>query len=173
MKGCPASRIGATISGVNVEARALAPAALIFGLILGCKASVNADANASVDGDGSAKAEAQASALGEGEGQGSSEMTRQAVTAHDERKGNAAPGELSSSSVLLGARHDLKLRSGKGTASCTCLSVALGGSQSPGMLWTTTPPAIDEARQLAIALSSEGSACKDEPKGSLGALVRR
>lgn len=155
---------------MNVEARALAPAALIFGLILGCKASVNADANASVDGEGegSAKARAQASALGEGEGLGSSEMTRQAVAAHDERRETAALG-LPSSRVLLGARHDLKLRPGQGTASCTCLSVALGGSRNPGMLWTGEPPDIDEANQLTIALSSEGSACPSEPKGSLGA----
>ncbi|HEY6080896.1 MAG TPA: hypothetical protein VIW29_18910 [Polyangiaceae bacterium] len=154
---------------MNVEARALAPAALIFGLILGCKASVNADANASVDGEGSAKADAQASALGEGEGQGTSEMTRQSVAAHDERKGNTAPGAANFSGVLLGARHDLKLRSGKGTASCSCLSVALGTAHNPGMQWTAEAPTIDETTQLSIALSSEGAACPGEPKGSLGA----
>lgn len=152
------------------DCRALAPAALLFGLILGCKASVSADANASSDGElgGSAKARAQADALGEGEGRGNGEMTRQVIEAHDRGNGSGA-ATLSSSAVLLGARHDLKLSPGKGTASCTCLSVALGDSHSTGLQWSATPPELDSASQLAIALTSEGAECKDEPKGSLGA----
>lgn len=129
---------------------------------------MSADAKASADGDGSARAEAQASALGEGEGQGSGELTHRA----DQPSGAAATlaaAQLAPSSVLLGARHDLKLRPGQGTASCSCLSVALGGSHGPSMLWTSAAPEIDETTQLAIALSSEGVDCKNEPKGSLGA----
>jgi hypothetical protein len=37
------------------------------------------------------------------------------------------------------------------------------------MLWSATPPDIDESTQLTIALSSEGTVCKNEPKRSLGA----
>ena len=71
--------------------------------------------------------------------------------------------------MLLGARHDLKLQPGKGTASCQCLSVALGAARSGAMQWSTSPPNIDESTQLTIALTSEGVECKGEPKGSLGA----
>jgi hypothetical protein len=96
-------------------------------------------------------------------------MTRQVIDEHDARN-KAAAAALSLSSVLLGARHDLKLSPGKGNASCTCLAVALGGSRSAGMQWSAAPPELNEASQLSIALSSEGAGeCKDEPKGSLGA----
>ncbi len=123
---------------------------------------MSADAKASADGEGSAKASAQASALGEGEGQGSGEMTRRA----DQPSGAAATlaaAQLARSRVLLGARHDLKLRPGQGTATCSCLKVALGGSHGASMLWTSVTPDLDESTQLAVALSSEGLECKDEP----------
>jgi hypothetical protein len=71
--------------------------------------------------------------------------------------------------VLLGARHDLKLRAGQSTASCECLAVALGGAHGAPMLWSGAAPEIDESRQLSIALSSDGQTCKGEPEGSLGA----
>ena len=41
---CPASRIGATISGVKARACLSFAGALVFGLTLGCQASVNANA---------------------------------------------------------------------------------------------------------------------------------
>jgi hypothetical protein len=81
----------------------------------------------------------------------------------------SAQSDVPTSRVLLGARHDLKLSAGKSTATCQCLNVALGGTQTPGMTWSSTPPRLDDNTQLSIALSSEGVACKDEPKGSLGA----
>jgi hypothetical protein len=37
------------------------------------------------------------------------------------------------------------------------------------MAWSAGAPRLDESTQLSIALSSEGQACKDEPKQSLGA----
>jgi len=125
---------------------------------------VNADANVSGKG---ANAEGDASLHGSAseppEGQG--EMTRPA--------GSPASAMVSASAnpsrVLLGARHDLKLRGGKGTASCQCLSVALGDARNSGMAWSAAPPNLDDGSQLSIALSSEGQACKDEPKKSLGA----
>jgi hypothetical protein len=102
---------------------------------------------------------------GDAEGQG--EMNRPIEASKSALATTAAP--VTPSRVLLGARHDLKLSAGKGTASCTCLSVALGGARSGGMSWNATPPELDEGMQLSIALSSEGQACKDEPKKSLGA----
>jgi hypothetical protein len=152
---------------VNAGLRKRSAGALIFGLILGCQASVNADANvngkgASAEGD----ADLHGSASAEAEGQG--EMTRSGGDSASALSTNPA-ANASASRVLLGARHDLKLRSGKGTASCQCLSVALGGSRNGGMAWSAVPPDIDETTQLSIALSSDGQACKDEPKKSLGA----
>lgn len=132
---------------------------MIFSLLFGCKASISADASAGSDG----RASADASAAGELEGKG--EMIRSAGLV--EGPGIAEP--LASDRVLLGARHDLTLSPGKSTASCECLAVALGGSRSSGMSWSSTPPSIDDATQLSVALSSDGAPCKGEPKGSLGA----
>lgn len=129
---------------------------------------MNASAEANVSGEGaSADADGSAELDGQGEltrsdGDASSSAALMAVSA-------SAYSDIPSSRVLLGARHDLKLRPGKATASCECLNVALGGVSSEGMLWSSTPPGIDDATQLSIALSSEGVACKGEPKGSLGA----
>lgn len=126
---------------------------------------MNADANVSGKG---AQAEAEADAQGQAEGKG--EMTRAAGAASPSTSAAlASTPALAPSRVLLGARHDLKLTSGKATASCNCLSVALGSARSGGMAWSAAPPDLDEATQLSIALSSEGQACKDEPKKSLGA----
>jgi hypothetical protein len=140
--------------------------ALAFGLILGCQASLNADANVSGEG---AKGKAQADIEGSAEGTG--EMTRSSSGAST---GNALASTSGtpnpeSSRVLLGARHDLQLRPGKSTASCECLAVALGSARSGGMVWGAVPPQLDEGTQLSIALSSDGQACKGEPKKSLGA----
>ena len=143
-------------------------AAVILGLVTACQASLNANADAKVNGEG-----ASGDADGSAELSGKGELSRSNGTAA--LAGPGAPGadgaaaELSSSRVLLGARHDLKLRAGKASASCECLAVALGGSRSSGMAWSAVPPEIDDATQLTVALSSEGQACKGEPKGSLGA----
>jgi len=153
---------------VNAGLRQRSAGALIFGLILGCQASVNANANASGKG-AAAEGDADLHASGEAEGQG--EMTRSALasTPGSGAAMSVGPASLSASRVLLGARHDLKLRPGKGSASCECLSVALGGTHSGGMAWSAVPPEIDDSSQLSIALSSDGQACKGEPKKSLGA----
>jgi hypothetical protein len=145
--------------GVKVKARSLAASLPIFSLIWGCQASLNAEANASGEADASADADMQA--------EGKGEMARQGAGASDANAPTVT--DIPSGRVLLGARHDLKLQPGKGTASCECLSVALGTSRDSSMLWSSTPPSIDDSTQLTIALSSDGQACKGEPKGSLGA----
>lgn len=144
--------------------------ALVFGLVLGCKGSLNAEANASADGDASASADGNASLDAELKAAGKGEMTRNEAAGTSANAGIAGvSGAVAGPRVLLGARHDLRLQPGKGTASCECLAVALGGSRSSGMMWSATPPDIDDSTQLTIALSSEGTSCKAEPKGSLGA----
>jgi hypothetical protein len=133
---------------------------LVFVLFLGCQASVKADADVSGEG---AKARAQAELSGTGEGEGEMRRSSLATTRPD------SAIDVPVGSVLLGARHDLKLASGKGTTSCQCLSVALGGAADGGMAWSGDVPTLDASTQLSIAVSSEGQACKDEPKPSLGA----
>lgn len=126
------------------------------------------NANAKANGKGAnaeGDAELRGSASETPEGQG--EMTRSAAASVSAN--GTAVSNPNGSRVLLGARHDLKLRAGQGTATCQCLSVALGGSHNGGMVWSSVPPDIDESTQLSLALSSEGQACKDEPKKSLGA----
>jgi hypothetical protein len=140
--------------------------ALIFSLILGCKGSLNAEANvngkgASAEGD----AELHGSASGDAEGKG--EMTR--ASSVSGMTSTSSLAAVSAGSVLLGARHDLKLRSGQASASCQCLAVAIGGSHGSAMVWSGATPDIDERAQLSIALSSEGQACNGEPKNSMGA----
>lgn len=163
MRTCPSRRNGATISGVKAGAHVNLAALLVLGLICGCQASVNADANVSGRG-ASAEGDAEINARGSGQAEGQGEMSR--TVAGDTP---AAVSSLSSSRVLLGARHDLKLKDGQATAHCQCLAVALGGSHGASMAWSGGPPDIDESTQLSLALSSEGQACKDEPKQSLGA----
>ena len=164
---CPAPRIGDTISAVKAGARVHGAVALIFGLVLGCQGSLNANANAnaSVNGKG-ASAEGDADLHGASDGpEGKGDMLRSPANGATSTSSLA----ISANSVLLGARHDLKLRSGQATASCQCLAVALGGSHGSAMLWSSAIPEIDERSQMSIALSSDGQACKGEPKDSLGA----
>jgi hypothetical protein len=142
-------------------ARVSITGALVFALSLGCQASLSADAN--VNGQGaSAEGDADVHGSGSGQTEGQGEMTRRSGSSNDSMADDT-------SRVLLGARHDLRLTSGKATASCQCLAVALGGSASAGMAWSAGAPPIDDRTQLSIALSSDGQACKDEPKASLGA----
>jgi hypothetical protein len=135
--------------------------ALSFTLLMGCQASVSADAQVSGEG---AKGRAQADLSDSGEGEG--DLRRASLA---EISAKTAKLMTANNRVLLGARHDLKLEPGKGTLSCQCLSVALGGTGEGGMTWSGSPPVLDEATQLGLALSSEGQACQGEPKQSLGA----
>jgi len=114
--------------------------ALMFSLF-GCQASLNAEAN--VNGSAEASGEAEMSDF-------------------DKPLPSATAPTLNadSSRVLLGARHDLTLEPGSGTASCQCLAVGLGGARATGMRWSAGPPALDDTTQLAIALSSDGADCR-------------
>ncbi len=81
-------------------------------------------------------------------------------------EGFAVP--LSGERPLLGARSDLTLAPAEVAGQCACLRVALGSANLGAFRWKATPPAVDDERQLVIALSSEGTGCTN-PKGSLGA----
>jgi hypothetical protein len=140
----------------------LAGAATLLGLLTSCQASVGASAEANVNGKGASVAADASGDMGS-----SGELARS--NADGAGAGETTASDLPASRVLLGARHDLKLSAGKATASCQCLNVVLGSSETPGLTWSSTPPRIDDDTQLSIALSSEGVECKDEPKGSLGA----
>jgi hypothetical protein len=86
--------------------------------------------------------------------------------------GTAAPAQPPAAAAperpLLGARTDLSLVPAQAEAQCSCLRVALGPASLPTFHWSAQPPAVDDQRQLVVALSSEGAGCQN-PKGSLGA----
>jgi len=121
--------------------------------LFGCQASLNAEANVNASAEASGEAEMSDFDKPMPSATGANEPTLKA----------------DSSRVLLGARHDLTLEPGRGTASCQCLAVGLGGARAAGMRWSAGPPVLDDTTQLTIALSSDGEDCKGEPKGSLGA----
>jgi hypothetical protein len=164
---CPVRRISDTISRVKAALVVVGAGALALGVLTACQASVNANAEANVSGEG-----ASADADGSAEIGGQGELSRSATSGSSALVAPGADGnmaQLSSSRVLLGARHDLKLRPGSATANCQCLQVALGPARSLGMAWSGAPPELDDSTQLSIALSSEFVECEGKPKGSLGA----
>lgn len=68
---------------------------------------------------------------------------------------------------LLGARHDVDVKSTKGAVSCRCVDVLLGEPTMPQVQWEKGPPAIYPETQLFIALAPH-SDCPDAPKDSDG-----
>ena len=122
---------------------------------LGCQASVNGDVKTRARHDAE-------------EGPEDQPDFNKPVTA----KAFAAPGAPSSPSgevTLLGARHDMSLVLANANAACACLKVAIGSAPSAAFQWQAAVPALNNETQIAVALSSEGMPCKDEPKGSSGA----
>jgi hypothetical protein len=123
----------------------------LFLLCLGCQASVQADANMSTSGQSDAELDA--------------EVQKERALAPPE--GTAKP-LASGDRPLLGARSDLTLAPAEVPGQCTCLRVALGSAKLGSFRWKGEVPAVDDERQLVLALSSEGAGCTN-PKGSLGA----
>ena len=81
----------------------------------------------------------------------------------------AAAPNFTGEVTLLGARHDMSLVIEHANAACACLKVAIGSAPSAAFQWQGPVPSLNNDTQLALALSSESMACKDEPKGSSGA----
>jgi hypothetical protein len=122
-------------------------------LTTGCHASVQGEANASTNGQADAELDA--------------EVQKERASAPPEgfaKPQTSAPADR----PLLGARSDLSLASPEGGGQCSCLKVALGPASLGAFKWKAERPAVDDERQLVVALTSEGSGCAN-PKGSLGA----
>jgi hypothetical protein len=130
-------------------------------LCWGCHASVQGDASASTSTGANANAQADAAL--------EAEVQKEHAAAPPSATASAAPAAAPAPNrPLLGARTDLSLAPGEGPGPCSCLRVALGPANMGAFRWQGAPPAVDDQRQLVLALSSEGSGCTN-PKGSLGA----
>lgn len=70
--------------------------------------------------------------------------------------------------VLLGARHNVSLRSTESAVACRCVSVLLGPASMPQLAWKGEPPRIKPETQLVIALAPT-SDCPSPPAGADGA----
>jgi len=119
-----------------------------LGVVVACKASVEAEAHTS----------AQASAEGDTAGP-------------DEPGGGAeafgeTPTESNPEAALAGARPDLSLNNPRAATACRCLAVAVGQPNDPHFAWQSGAPTTDPATQAVIALSSEGSGCGEAPGAS-------
>jgi hypothetical protein len=130
----------------------------LFLAALGCRSSVQADANASFNPQGEAEADADLEA----------QLRAERATQAEAPTSSPAVVERVINKPLLGARHDLSLVLERATTQCSCLKVGLGQANRDAFRWKAGIPELDNATQLVVALSSEGSGCQD-PKGSLGA----
>ncbi len=122
---------------------------------LGCQASVNGDVKTRARHDAE-------------EGPEDQPDFNKPVTTKALATPGAAPnftGEV----TLLGARHDMNLVVANANAACACLKIAIGSAPSASFQWQGAVPSLNNDTQIAVALSSEGMPCKDEPKGSSGA----
>ncbi|HEX2735230.1 MAG TPA: hypothetical protein VHM70_26685 [Polyangiaceae bacterium] len=120
----------------------------------GCHASAQAHANSS--GDVGAKADAY-----DDLDEHSVEDERGRVAEFADTP-EAAPG-----TTLLGARHDLFLKSG--TSSCRCIAAAAGQPNDPRFGWEAQVPALDPNHEMVVAFKNES--CPDSTP-DLGAAYR-
>ncbi|HSU39170.1 MAG TPA: hypothetical protein VLJ38_06375 [Polyangiaceae bacterium] len=122
--------------------------------VCSCHASVQGNAGASANGQGDAELEA--------------EVQKERAVATPSAVASAAAPAPAPEHALLGARSDLTLTAAQGPTQCSCLRVVLGPATLGAFSWKGPPPAVDDERQLVMALTSEGTGCTN-PKGSLGA----
>lgn len=144
--------------------------ALLTTYLGGCSASVQSQANprtASARADAALDAELDAELQSERDAHSSDNTAPYATT--------TAPNDLRGTSLLdppglrlalLGARHDLRLRS-SGEQTCRCLTVHAGKPSDPMFVWEANPPQIDSESQLVIAFADDKQAC-----GGNGAAYR-
>ena len=118
-------------------------------------------------GDASANASNKANAQADAELE--AEVQKERATPPPAATASAPPAQAAGPErPLLGARTDLSLSSGQAPAQCSCLRVALGSASLGAFSWKGPTPAVDDQRQLVLALSSDGAGCPT-PKGTLGA----
>ncbi|MFC1642486.1 hypothetical protein ACFL5O_07340 [Myxococcota bacterium] len=122
----------------------------------GCKASVDAKAS-------TAQGVSRSGRMETGNGGTKDSATQEGFARED------APAAVPSERSLSGARPDLRLGGEQSAPVCHCLSVAVGQPTDPSFVWVSDVPVIDPARQVVMAFRSEGVACSDGPKESLGA----
>jgi hypothetical protein len=122
--------------------------------------------HASVQGDAKANPNTQADAELEAEMQKERASAPPVATAT--ASASATAPAHTPDHALLGARSDLTLTPAQAPAQCSCLRVVLGPATLGAFSWKGPPPAVDNDRQLVMALTSEGMGCTN-PKGSLGA----
>jgi hypothetical protein len=113
-------------------------ACTVFALVVGCKASVEANVN-------TPKSEAET-------GDFDKPMDLSAI----ER--SQAAQQKPPDTALLGARQDLAYN-GATTARCKCLAVVVGQPTDSSFQWTGTRPMIDQDSQVVLALTSSGVSC--------------
>lgn len=127
-----------------------------FGLLLGCKASVQGEANA-----GRTKAEAKAQAF--------SDLSEKGVEGDGINDFAITPEEISEEGALLGARHDVFIQ-GAQPQVCKCLSAVATQPSDARIGWETKKPEIDSTTQMVIAFQS--LTCPGAGSDSLGAAYR-
>lgn len=140
-------------------------ALLVFGLCVGCRASMNADAQMKADFEGENSAEARADAAVEGE------KAENETPAPDLDKTRALSGPMPSEEAipLLGARHNVKVKSKEGAVACRCVSALLGPSSMSQLEWEGPMPRTKPETQLVFAFVPEAGECAGAPKNSRGA----
>lgn len=147
--------------------------------LIGCQSSIQGDAKAAGKADtrdpedpfsdlqGDAEGDAQlepASSSSKDNASNPNAATKQATPAGQQNALKAALSDFGStpdSLALMGARHDLYLRSGQ-PAVCTCLAVAAGLPSDSRFGWESVIPEIDPKTQRVIAFSSHGQECDDD-----------
>jgi hypothetical protein len=121
-----------------------------LGIVVACKASVEAEAHTS----------AQATTAGDTSGPDEPGDGTVAQAAAE------TPTESNPEVALAGARPDLSLTNPRAATACRCLAVAVGQPNDPVFSWQSGAPTTDPAMQAVIALSSEGSGCGEGPGAS-------
>jgi hypothetical protein len=122
----------------------------LFGLLVACQASVQADARMSTD--------ANVDAPDNEDGV----STKERAVALETLTSSPPPR------VLLGARRDLTLKSTADAVACRCVKVVLGPATAPQFGWQDASPPTLPDTQLVLAFEPEES-CSGGPAGSNGA----
>lgn len=129
---------------------------------LGCKNSLSADARMRAELDAAPKADPKS---GEAE---AAEFDRPLTFAQSERSREVAEGEsVLETRALLGARHDVQVKSAAGAVACRCVQALLGLPTMTQLEWREKPPTIQPDTQLLIALVPEAD-CPGAPNGTQG-----
>lgn len=131
-------------------------------VIVGCKASLQAEGSANVEIANERHVDA------EGAGSRRFGTAEEQLLADDPITGSQV-SQSPAGTALIGARHDLKLAEGAKRTSCACVVATLGQASDPSFKWLGEAAKTDPNRQLTLAFTSEGVQCANVPEGSLGA----